>query len=36
MIKESEYCSKEIETKFSKTLVMPQKDHEEFNNSTQY
>ena len=34
MIKESGYCSKVIKTEFNKPLVMTEKDHEGFNNST--
>ena len=34
MIKESEYFSKVIETEFIKPLVMTEKHHEDFNNST--
>ena len=34
MIKESEYCSKAIEIQFNKPLVMTEKDHYDFNNST--
>ena len=30
MIKESEYCSKIIETEFNKPIVMTRKDHEDF------
>ena len=33
-IKESEYCSKVSETEFNKPLVLNEKDHEDFNNST--
>ena len=36
MIKESKFCSKVIEEKFSKSLVMTKKDHKDFNNSTKY
>ena len=32
MIKESEFCSKVIETQFNKPLVMTEKYHEYFNN----
>ena len=34
MIKEKEYCSKVIEIKFNKPLVMTEKDYEDSNNST--
>ena len=33
MIRESEYCSKVIETEFNKLLVMIGKDNKDFNNS---
>ena len=33
MINESEYCSKVIETEFNKSLVMSEKDYEDFKNS---
>ena len=36
MIKESEFCSKVTEAKFSKSFVMTKKDHKDFNNSTKY
>ena len=32
MIKESEYCSKVIETEFNQPLVMTEKDCEDFKN----
>ena len=35
MIKESEYCSEVIETKFNKPLFVTKKDHEDFKNSIQ-
>ena len=35
MIKESKNCSKVIETKFNKTLVMTKNDNEVFENSTE-
>ena len=31
--KKSNYCSKVIETKFNKTLIISEKGHEDFNNS---
>ena len=34
MIKESEFCSKIIETEFNKFLVLTEKDQEDVNNST--
>ena len=34
MIKENEYCSKVTETEFNKPLVLTEKVHEGFNNST--
>ena len=34
MIKDSEYCSKVIETQFNNPLVMTEKDHEDFKNPT--
>ena len=33
-MKESEHCSKVIETKFNKPLITSEKDNEDFNNST--
>ena len=33
MTREGKYCSKVIETKFNKHLVMTEKDHKDFNNS---
>ena len=34
MIKESEYCCKVTGTKFNKSLVVSEKQHEDFNNSS--
>ena len=34
MIKESEYCSKIIESELNKPIVMATKDHDDFENST--
>ena len=34
VIKESEYCSKVIETEFNKPLIIIKEDHEDFKNST--
>ena len=36
MMKENEFCSKVIEAKFSKSLVMTKKDHGNFNIPTKY
>ena len=36
MIKEIEYCSKVIETKFNKSFFMSEKDYEGFNNSRKH
>ena len=33
-MKESEYCSKVIETEFNKPLIIIKEDHEDFKNST--
>ena len=32
MIKDNEYCSKIVKTKFNKSLVLTKKGHENFNN----
>ena len=34
IVNKSEYCSKVIEAKFNKPLIMSEKDHEDFNSST--
>ena len=36
MTKESEYCSKVIETEFNEPLAMTEKEHEDFHNSSKF